>query len=99
MSYRPVLTGRALGQFNDFVKDHEEVYEAFMQRLLWLIHAPWDAWPVYPGGDEPEFRESQFGEHGLISFRSTTRPNCWSSGHRAADQLPNADFDRQADGR
>ena len=69
MSYRPVLTGRALGQFNDFIKDHEEAYEAFMRRLLWLIDAPWDAWMVYPGGDEPEFRESQFGEHGLISFR------------------------------
>lgn len=69
MSYRPVLTGRALGQFNDLITDHEDAYEAFMQRLLWLIDAPWDAWPVYPGGDEPQFRESQFGEHGLISFR------------------------------
>ena len=49
MSYRPVLTGRALGQFNDFIKDHEEAYEAFMRRLLWLIDAPWDAWLVYPG--------------------------------------------------
>lgn len=28
-----------------------------------------DAWPVYPDGDEPEFRETQFGEHGLLSFR------------------------------
>lgn len=26
-------------------------------------------WPVYPGGDEPEFRETQFGENGLLSFR------------------------------
>lgn len=69
MSYRPVLTGRALGQFNDLITDHEDAYEAFMQLLLWLIDAPWDAWPVYPGGDEPQFRESQFGEHGLISFR------------------------------
>src|ERR1039457_5647107 len=51
--YRPVLNGRALGQFHDFIKDHEEAYEAFMRRLLWLIDAPWDAWLVYPGGDEP----------------------------------------------
>ena len=28
-----------------------------------------DAWPVYPGGEEPEFRETQFGAHGLLSFR------------------------------
>jgi hypothetical protein len=69
VSYRSVLTGRALAQFSDFIQDHEDVYEAFMPRLLWLVDAPWDAWPVYPGGDEPEFRESQFGEHGLISFR------------------------------
>ena len=34
MSYRPVLTGRALGQFNDFIRDHEEVYEVFMRHLL-----------------------------------------------------------------
>lgn len=68
MSYRPVLTGRALEQFND-LKDDVEVYEAFMQHLLWLIDAPWDAWAVYPDGDEPEYRQSQFGEHGLISFR------------------------------
>jgi hypothetical protein len=64
MSYRPVLTGRALAQFNDFIKGRENAYEAFMRHLLWLIDAPWDAWPVYPGGDEPEFRETQFGEHG-----------------------------------
>jgi hypothetical protein len=69
VSYRPVLTGRALGQFNDFIQDHEKAYEAFMRRVLWLIDAPWDAWPVYPGGGEPEIRETQFGEHGLISFR------------------------------
>jgi hypothetical protein len=71
VSHRPVLTGRALAQYNDFIKDHDhpDAYEAFMRRLLWLVDAPWDAWPVYPGGHEPEFGESQFGEHGLISFR------------------------------
>jgi hypothetical protein len=69
VSYRPVLTGRALAQFSDFIKDQPDAYDAFMRRLLWLVDVPWDAWPVYPGRDEPEFRESQFGEHGLISFR------------------------------
>jgi hypothetical protein len=24
---------------------------------------------VQPGGGEPEFRETQFGEHGILSFR------------------------------
>jgi hypothetical protein len=69
VSYRPVLTGRALEQFSDFIKDYEEAYEAFMRRVAWLIDAPWDAWPVYPGEHEPETRETQFGDHGLISFR------------------------------
>ena len=26
------------------------------------------AWPVYPD-DQPDYRETQFGEHGLLSFR------------------------------
>jgi hypothetical protein len=62
------MTGRAVGQFND-IMDNEVIYDAFMRKVLWLMDAPWDAWPVYPGGDEPEFREAQFGEHGLVSFR------------------------------
>jgi hypothetical protein len=43
VSYRPVLPGRALEQFSDFINDHEQAYEAFMRRVLWLIDAPWDA--------------------------------------------------------
>ena len=62
------MTGRAVGQFND-IMDNEVVYDAFMRKVLWLMDAPWDAWPVYPGSDEPDFREAQFGEHGLVSFR------------------------------
>ena len=68
MSYRPALTGRALAQFSD-IKDDKVIYDAPIDKLLWPIDAPWDAWPVYPDGDEPEFREAQFGEHGLLSFR------------------------------
>ncbi len=45
------------------------IYDALMERIIQLADAPWDAWPVYPGGDEPEFRETKFGEHGLLSFR------------------------------
>ena len=49
MSYRPTLTGRALAQFND-IKDDKVIYDAFMEKVLWLIDAPWDAWPVYRTG-------------------------------------------------
>jgi hypothetical protein len=68
VSYRPTLIGRALSQFND-LKDDKVVYDVLMERILRLVDAPWDAWPVYPGGDEPHFRETQFGDHGLLDFR------------------------------
>ena len=68
MSYRPALTNRASAQFNDLA-GREDVYPAFTYRLRQLAGAPWDAWPVQPGGDEPELRQAQFGEHGLLSFR------------------------------
>ena len=68
MSYRPALTNRASAQFTDLT-GREDVYPAFTYRLRQLAGAPWDAWPVQPGGDEPELRQAQFGEHGLLSFR------------------------------
>jgi hypothetical protein len=52
VSYRPALTGRALAQFSD-IKDDKVIYDAPIDKLLWPIDAPWDAWPVYPDGDEP----------------------------------------------
>jgi hypothetical protein len=36
--------------------------------LPWLGFVPDDVWPVYPD-EQPEYRETQFGEHGLLSFR------------------------------
>jgi hypothetical protein len=68
VSYRPALIGRAPAQFSDLMGD-KAIYDALMERIIQLADAPWDAWPVYPGGDEPEFRETQFGENGLLSFR------------------------------
>jgi len=68
VSYRPALIGRAPAQFSDLMGD-KAIYDALMERIIQLADAPWDAWPVYPDGDEPEFRETQFGEHGLLSFR------------------------------
>jgi hypothetical protein len=68
VSYRPVLTGRALAQFQDLI-GHQHVYDALMGWLLRLVDAPWDAWLVHPGGSEPDFRETDFGKYGLLSFR------------------------------
>lgn len=62
-----MLIGRAQDQFTDLI-DHPNAYDALMERILRLIDAPWDAWPVYPD-DQPDYRETQFGEHGLLSFR------------------------------
>jgi hypothetical protein len=61
VNYRPVLTVRAAAQFADLSRQ-QEIYEAFMDRLLQLVGAPWDARLVQPGGGEPEFRETLFGE-------------------------------------
>ena len=68
MSYRPVLTVRAAAQFADLSR-LQEICEAFMDRLLQLVDAPWDARLVQPGGGEPEFRETLFGDQGLLAFR------------------------------
>jgi hypothetical protein len=62
-----MLIERAQNQFADLI-DHHLAYEALMERIIRLVDAPWDAWPVYPD-DESGFRETQFGEHGLLSFR------------------------------
>jgi hypothetical protein len=62
-----MLIGRAQNQFADLIDNHP-VYDALMERIIRLVDAPWDAWPVYPDYD-PEYRETQFGEHGLLSFR------------------------------
>lgn len=69
MSYRPALTGRAFGQFSDLLRDRPDAHAALATRLTRLVDEPWDAWQVQPGGGEPEFRETQFGEHGILSFR------------------------------
>jgi hypothetical protein len=68
VSYRPVLTVRAAALFADLSRQ-QEICQAFMDRLLKLIDAPWDARLVQPGGGEPEFRETLFGDQGLLAFR------------------------------
>ena len=62
-----MLIGRAQNQFADLI-DHPNAYDTLMERIIRLVGAPWDAWPVYPD-DQPDYRETQFGENGLLSFR------------------------------
>lgn len=69
MSYRTTLTGRALLQFRDLI-GNPDAYEALIERILQLGDAPWDAWTVAAAGDEPAHRQTQFGQHGLLSFRA-----------------------------
>jgi hypothetical protein len=69
VSYRPLLTGRAFGQFSDLLRGRPDAYAALAARLTRLVDEPWDAWQVHAGGGEPEFRETQSGERGILSFR------------------------------
>jgi hypothetical protein len=62
-----MLIGRAQNQFADLIDNHR-AYAALMERIVRLVDAPWDAWKIYPN-DDPDYRETQFGEHGLLSFR------------------------------
>jgi hypothetical protein len=48
VSYRAVLAGASLAQFDD-LKDDQAAYRALMDSLAVLVDAPWDAWPVRPG--------------------------------------------------
>jgi hypothetical protein len=67
-----MLAGAALAQFHDLMDD-PAAYRALMDRLALLVDAPWDAWPVRPGGADLALRETQFGEHGLMQFRVNDR--------------------------
>jgi hypothetical protein len=69
VSYRPVLTGRALGQFNDFIKDKRKPTRHSGGSCCGTSTRHGTCGRSAPSGDDPEFRETQFGEHGLVSFR------------------------------
>src|SRR5437879_13356394 len=57
-----MMIGRAPAQFNDLMRD-KVAYEALMECILRVVQAPWDARPIYPGGDEPPARETEFSTH------------------------------------
>lgn len=68
MIYRATLTGRALSEFHD-LSARPDIYAVLIERVTRLTEAPWDAWAVPADGDEPAFRQTRFGDHGLLSFR------------------------------
>jgi hypothetical protein len=85
VGYRPALIGRAPAQFSDLMGD-KAIYDALMERIIQLADAPWDAWPVYPGGDEAEFRKIIASANGCAihprSPRSPTTPGRRGTGLR-----------------
>jgi hypothetical protein len=46
----------------------EVAFDALVARVTNLADEPWDAWPVTAAEGSSEFRRTQFGEHGLLSF-------------------------------
>lgn len=72
MSYRPG-PDRAPAQFSDLMGD-KAIYDALIERIIQLADAPWDAWPVYPGADEPEFRETSLASTGSCRSALTRAP-------------------------
>lgn len=66
MSYEIKFEGNALHQLHSFTDSPG--WEPFIERILRLVDAPWDATLAAPGDDQA-FREITFGAgHGLISF-------------------------------
>jgi hypothetical protein len=43
-----------------------EAFDALVKRTADLVDAPWDAQTLY--GDEPEFRQTLFGDFGVMFF-------------------------------
>ncbi|MCW2879738.1 MAG: hypothetical protein JWQ95_3838 [Sphaerisporangium sp.] len=63
MSYRVEFHVSALAQLKGFPS---EAFDALVKRTADLVDAPWDAQTLYL--DEPEFRETLFGDFGLMFF-------------------------------
>jgi hypothetical protein len=65
VTYRVWLEGDALVQLHGLPA---AAFDAFMERVLELIEAPWDAVVMSPGGD-PAYRRAVFGNGwGLLTF-------------------------------
>lgn len=65
MTYRVWLERDALVQLHGLPAG---AFDAFLERVLELIDAPWDA-VVMPPGDDPAYRRAVFGNGwGLLTF-------------------------------
>lgn len=49
-----MLVGHAQNQFADLI-DNRRAYDTLTERIIRLVDAPWDAWPVYPDDDESAY--------------------------------------------
>ncbi|WBQ04840.1 hypothetical protein [Kribbella sp. CA-293567] len=63
MTYRVDFHAAAFAQLDGLPS---EAFDALVDHVVKLVDAPWDAQLLSP--DEPQFRQSQFGGSGLISF-------------------------------
>lgn len=63
MTYRVEFHASALAQLQGLPPT---AFDALVDRVSKLVDAPWEAQPLYL--DQPEFRQSLFGEFGLLSF-------------------------------
>lgn len=63
MTYRVEFHASALAQLAGLPP---AAFDALVGRFSKLVDAPWDAKALYP--NEPQFRQSIFGELGLASF-------------------------------
>lgn len=63
MSHRVEFHVSALAQLKGLPRD---AFDALVKRTADLVDAPWDADVLYL--EEPEFRQTLFGEYGVMSF-------------------------------
>jgi hypothetical protein len=65
VSYRVRFEGKALVQLSGLPS---AAFEAIVERVVDLVHAPWDAVVMTRGGD-PAYRQVTFGQgYGLLTF-------------------------------
>lgn len=70
MNYRVELHVAALAQMKGLPS---EAFDALLARTVDLVEKPWDARMLY--ADQPEYRQTTFGDSASCTSRSTTTPS------------------------